>query len=244
MPGFVHPGSQERHRMIELPRVDDAIRAVNRRRYAALILHWAFRPLGYIEFSDVYCIDPHALPPPRELDRYVIEHAADTDIDYICRFLPRDEPPHVIRKLSSEGHHCFVARYDGKVIAYDWIAFSPVQEEEYRIEISPGDAFCLNAYTIPQHRGKGVHFVLLRALLQFAAQAGKSRVFTAVSLFNVRSWKSHVRMGWRRISTLGYFRPNFTFSRVPWQFTARRYPVHLDWKRHAWLDARKSDMQA
>ena len=143
--------------MIDPLRADDAIRAVNRRRYAALILHWAVRPLGYVEFSDVYCMDPRTLPPQRELNGYVIEHATDADIDYICRFLPRDEPPHVIRMLWSEGHHCFVARYDGKVIAYDWIAFSSVQEEEYRIEIKPGDAFCLNAYTIPQHRGKGVH---------------------------------------------------------------------------------------
>jgi hypothetical protein len=29
----------------------------------------------------------------------------------------RDEPPHVIRMLWSEGHHCFVARYQSKVIA-------------------------------------------------------------------------------------------------------------------------------
>ena len=229
--------------MIDPLQTHTAIRAVNRRRYPALLLHFAVKPLGYFEFTDIYCIDLPTLAPQRELNGYVIEHATDADIDYICRFLVRNEPPHVIRMLWSEGHHCFVARYQGKVIAYDWIAFSSVQEEEYRVELKGNDAFCLNAYTIPQHRGKGVHFALLRALLQFAEQSGKSRVFTAVSVFNVRSWKSHVRMGWRRVSTVSYFRPYFTLSRLPWLFSDPIYPVYLDWARHAWRNKRNQEPQ-
>jgi GNAT superfamily N-acetyltransferase len=230
--------------MIDPLQADNAIRAMNRKRYPALLLHYAVKPLGYVEFGHIYCIDPRKLPPQRDLRGYVVEHATDADIDYICHFLPRDEPPHVIRTLWSEGHHCFVARYDGKVVAYDWIAFSSVQEEEYRVELKSDDAFCLNAYTVREHRGKGVHFALLRSMLQFAAQSGKTRAFTAVSLYNMRSWKSHVRMGWQHVSTLGYFRPYFTFRRLPWQFTAPQYPVYLDWTRHAWRNERKQETQA
>ena len=76
--------------MIDPLRAENAISAVNRRRYPALILHWAVRPLGYVEFSDVYCIDPRTLSPQRELNGYFIEHATDADIDYICRFLRRE----------------------------------------------------------------------------------------------------------------------------------------------------------
>jgi GNAT superfamily N-acetyltransferase len=218
---------------------DMPIRAENRRRYPALLLHYAMRPLGYMEFTDVYSIDPKRAPEQRALQGYDLGYATDAEIECICRILVRDEPPNVIRKLRADGHHCFVARHKGKVIAYNWIAFSSVQEQEYRIELQPDHAFCLDAYTAPEHRGNGVHYALLRELLAFAAHSRKTKVFTAVSLFNARSWKSHVRMGWKRELTLGYFRPNFTFKRLPWQFTASRYPIRLDWTRHSWTS--KSD---
>jgi GNAT superfamily N-acetyltransferase len=163
-----------------------------------------------------------------------IEHANDDDIDYICRVLTRDQPDHVIRARWRDGHHCLVAKFQGKVVAYDWIAFSAVQEQKYRIDLRPGDAFCLDAYTVREHRGKGVHYALLRALLGYAVQSGKRRVFTAVSLYNMNSWKAHIRVGWQRLGTIGYFRPYFTLSRLPWLLTRNEYPVELDWRTHAW----------
>ena len=208
-----------------------------------MLLHAVLRPLGFVEFTDVYWIDPRTPVPQRHLEGYVIAHATDTDIDSICNHIKRDEPPGVIRKLWRDGHHCFVARHDGAVIAYDWIAFSSVQEEEFRIELEPDDAFCLNAYTVPEHRGKGVHYALLRALLEFAARSGKTRCFTAVSVFNISSWKSHARMGWQLSSTVGYFRPYFTLRRLPWQLTPMQYPVTLDWTRHSWLNAPNEQAQ-
>ena len=210
------------------------ISRLNRRRWSALALHYAVRPLGYVEFTDVYSIDPRVPPPRPSLLGYSIEHAQDNEIDYICDLLTRDQPAHVVRARWREGHHCFVAKIDGRVVGYDWIAFSSVQEQEYRIELQSSDAYCLDAYTVPEHRGKGVHYALLFALLQHAAQSGKTRVFTAVSLYNVNSWKSHLRMGWQRQYTIGYFRPYFTPSRLPWLFLSTRYPIKLDWQRHAW----------
>jgi GNAT superfamily N-acetyltransferase len=121
------------------------------------------------------------------------------------------------------------------VLAYNWIAFSAVQEEEYRIELQPADVFCLNAYTHPDHRGRGIHYKLLRTLLECAAARGKTGAYTLVSLFNRDSWKSHIRMGWKRSFTYCYFRPYFVPGRLPWPLTAPRYPARLDWARHSWL---------
>jgi GNAT superfamily N-acetyltransferase len=214
------------------------IYAINFRRWPALLLHYLIRPFGYLEFTDVYSIDLTRLPSTRELSGYAIERAQRDDIDYICAFLIRDEPAHVIRSRWSDGHHCFIARQGGKVIAYNWIAFSPVQEEEYEIQLLPGHAFCLDAYTLPEHRGKGLHYRLLLAMLEFAKQAGKTKAYTAVSLFNMRSWKSHIRMGWAKEFTIGYFRPYFTRTWLPWQITRSRDPVRLNWCRHSWFNER------
>ena len=209
--------------------------AENRRKLAAQSLHYALKIFGHLEFSEIYSIDLHHLPPQRTVDRYEIGPATDADIDYICSVLIRDEPPFVIRRLWSEGHHCFVAREQRRVVAYDWIAFSPVQEEEFRVELRPDHAFCLNAYTEPQHRGRGIHYCLLRTQLEFAANSGKTKAYTLVSLFNKASWKSHIRMGWSREFTYSYFRPYFIPGWLPWAITPPRYPVRLDWQRHSWF---------
>lgn len=213
---------------------EDEIATRNRKRYLALILHYLLKPLGYVEFTDLYWIDPGAPLPERELQGYTISQAGEADIAYTCDMLVRDHPAHVLRKRCQDGHHCFVARYGGEVVGYDWIAFSAVQEQEYRIELDRDHAFCLDAYTHAAHRGKGVHYVLLRRMLEHAARSGKTKAFTAVSLFNVNSWKSHIRMGWRRSFTVAYFRPYFTLKRLPWALTPMQYPVQLDWSRHAW----------
>ena len=208
----------------------------SRRRLAALALHFPLKIFGYLEFSEIYSIGLDSIPPPRRLDsKYVLDQANADDIDYICRELVRDEPPVVIRNLFAGGHHCFVARSKGRIVAYDWLALSTVQEEEYRVELRPADAFCLNAYTVPEHRGRGIHYALLRRMLEFAAQSGRSRAYTLVSLYNRDSWKSHIRMGWVREFTYCYFRPYFTLRRIPWPLTAPRYPARLDWDRHAWF---------
>ena len=214
-----------------------AIAVAKRRRLLALCLHWLIRPLGYLEYTDIFTIQLAALPPLLEVAGYDIEQAGADEVAEITRNIKRDEPPAVIEALWREGHHCFVAKFNGRVVAYNWIAFSAVQEEEYRYEPRPAHAICLDAYTVAEHRGKGLHYLLLLTMLHFAANSGKSAAYTAASLFNVVSWKTHLRMGWRREFTFCWFRPYFTLKRYPWRLTREQYPLRLDWSRHAWFAA-------
>jgi GNAT superfamily N-acetyltransferase len=227
----------DRKRIVQVTgdEVTARLAAENRRRTAAQLLHYSLKLFGYLEFSEVYGIGLDPLPPPRRLDGYTLDRANSDDIDTICRELVRDEPPIVLRNLWAGGNHCFVARKQDRIVGYDWLAFPTVQEEEYRVELRPDHAFCLNAYTVPEHRGRGIHYALLRNMLEFAAQNGKSKAYTLVSLFNRDSWKSHIRMGWKREFTYCYFRPYFTPRRMPWPLTSPRYPVRLDWPQHSWF---------
>jgi GNAT superfamily N-acetyltransferase len=213
------------------------IAATNRRRLLALCAHWIVRPLGYLELTDVYKLDLATLPPLFDVPGYRIEHAGEDDIRQITQPIRHDEPPAVIDALWAGGHHCFVAKFSGRVVAYNWIAFSAVQEEEYTYEPRPNHAICVDAYTVPEHRGKGLHYLLLLTMLHFAAASGKSVAYTGASLFNMVSWKTHVRIGWRREFTFSWFRPYFTVKRYPWRLTSERYPLRLDWSRHAWFSS-------
>jgi len=216
-----------------------AIKAAQYRRALALPLHWLLRPLGYLELTDVYKIDLANLPPLFSVDGYDIERANADDIEEITQRAHRGEPPEVIRALWAQGHHCYVAKFHGHVVAYNWIAFSAVQEEEYLYEPQAKHAICVDAYTFPEHRGKQLHLLLLLTMLHFAAASGKSMAYTGASLFNMVSWKTHLRIGWRREFTFWWFRPYFTLSRYPWRLTREQYPLRLDWGRHAWFIAKR-----
>jgi GNAT superfamily N-acetyltransferase len=221
-----------------LEKKHDAAMSATRRRLLMRPLHLLLRPLGYLELTDVYKIELTQLPALFEIPPYTIVEAQARGVEEIAADPSFDEPPAVVRTLSKQGHHCFVAKYGERIVAYNWIAFSPVQEEEYSCEPGPADAICLNAYTVAAHRGKGLHYLLLLTMLHFAARAGKREAYTAVSLYNRPSWKTHARMGWRRAFTIAYFRPNFTPGRSPWPLTRNRYPVRLDWSRHSWKMAK------
>ncbi|HJP68579.1 MAG TPA: GNAT family N-acetyltransferase [Sphingomicrobium sp.] len=219
----------------------DAIAVASRRRLLALCLHWLLRPLGYLECTDVFTIQLAALPPLFEVPGYEIEPAGADEVAEITRNITRDEPPAVLEALWAGGHHCFVAKFNGRVVAYNWIAFSAVQEEEYRYEPRPEHAICVDAYTVAEHRGKGLHYLLLLTMLHFAATSGRTMAYTGASLFNVVSWKTHLRMGWRREFTFCWFKPYFTLKRFPWRLTKEQYPLRLDWSRHAWFAASKDE---
>ena len=214
-----------------------AIAVANRRRLLALCLHWLLRPLGDLECTDVFTIELSALPPLFQVAGYDIEQAGADEVAEITRNIMRDEPPAVLEALWAGGHHCFVAKFNRRVVAYNWIAFSAVQEEEYSYAPRPEHAICLDAYTVAGHRGKGLHYLLLLTMLHFAAKSGKSRAYTAASLFNIASWKTHLRMGWRREFTFCWFKPYFTLKGHPWRLTREQYPLRLDWSRHAWFAA-------
>ena len=202
------------------------------------MLHWVTRPLGYLELTDIYSIALAELPPLFEVPGYIIKHADDADIAQITQRPHRGEPTAVIENLWKDGHHCFVATCEGRVVAYNWIAFSAVQEEEYHYDPRPEHAICVDAYTFPGHRGKKLHLLLLLTMLHFAAASGKAVAYTGGSLLNMASWKTHLRIGWRREFTFGWFRPHFTLTRQPWRLCRERYPLKFDWARHAWLVAK------
>lgn len=219
---------------------ESEIRARSRRRWS-YPLHLLLRPLGYLEITDVYTFElTRPFAPVNARPDYPISQAADAEIEEIVAKLTRDEPAGVIRSLWEQGHHCFVAKFGGRVVAYNWIAFSTVQEEEYRCTPGARDAICLNAYTAPEHRGKGLHYMLLLSMLHFAARENRKTAYTAVSLLNEASWKSHVRMGWQHTFTICYFRPNFTIRRLPWVLKPGRYPIQVDWNHHAWIAAKNT----
>lgn len=217
------------------PDADARLREERRLARWCRIWHALILPFGYLEKTVVYERDLGSLPPIRAVEGYVIRPATAADIPQMIADLPRDQPPHVLQRLWDEGHFCMVACLGDRVVAYDWLAFDPVQEEEYRVTPDDDEVLCLNAYTVPEHRGKGVHPALLVAMLHEAANRGRKRALTVVSLMNERSWRAHIRTGWRKVSTVSYIRPNWFPGRRPIVLDPPKPPIALYWDGHSWF---------
>jgi GNAT superfamily N-acetyltransferase len=199
------------------------------------LLHMLLKPFGYLEMTAVYQRDLRSLPPIPVVEGYVVRPATAADIPGMIADLQRDQPPHVLQRLWDEGHFCMVACAGDRVVAYDWLAFDPVQEEEYRVTPGADEVLCLNAYTAPDHRGKGVHPALLVAMLHEAARRGRKHALTVVSIMNERSWRAHVKTGWRKAFTVTYFRPYWIPGRRPFLLGPAKPPVALNWDGHSWF---------
>jgi L-amino acid N-acyltransferase YncA len=61
---------------------------------------------------------------------------------------------------------------------------------------------CLDAYTIPELRGRNIHAALLREMLLFNAGLGYRCGYSKITVTNRQSPKAHRRLGWERTGTM------------------------------------------
>lgn len=84
--------------------------------------------------------------------------------------------PEAERRLRG-GQACAVARQGTDVVAYCWMAPTPVWVEEIANAVvpAPGEVYFYDAFTIPAWRGRGLFFGLLSRLLALAHNRGFRR---------------------------------------------------------------------
>lgn len=100
-----------------------------------------------------------------------------------------------LRRLE-DGLACFVARADGRVVAYDWTMYSSGEDEGDVIELGPGEIYTLDAFTAEPWRGRGLHVALLAHMLTEAREQGYTDAFTLASVLKRRSLRNVSRLGW------------------------------------------------
>ena len=69
-------------------------------------------------------------------------------------------------------------------------------------EPSLEEVHCLDAYTIPELRGRNIHAALLREMLLFNAGLGYRYGYSKITVMNRQSPKAHRRLGWERTGTM------------------------------------------
>ncbi len=95
------------------------------------------------------------------------------------------------------GQACAVARHGKDVVAYCWLACTPVRVDEIRQLVVPGpeDVYLYDAFTMPSWRGCGLFSALLRHLLVFARARARKRALIFVLASNRASRRAIERAG-------------------------------------------------
>jgi GNAT superfamily N-acetyltransferase len=74
----------------------------------------------------------------------------------------------------SATHQCFVAEFDGRLIAMAWLAINPRVPSPTRIVRSNIDI--QSVYVVPEHRNSGVGARLIAAISDAAAELGSEKI--------------------------------------------------------------------
>lgn len=98
----------------------------------------------------------------------------------------------------ADGMVCYVAKVDGRVIAYNWARYRSGEDEGDSIVLGSREVYTTDAFTAPKFRGRKVHTQTLAFIMQTAKAKGYSDIWTLVSARRRDSWKTHRRLGWRR----------------------------------------------
>lgn len=97
-----------------------------------------------------------------------------------------------------DGMVCYVAKIDGRVVAYNWARYRSGEDEGDTIVLGPTDVYMTDAFTAPAFRGRKIHTQTLAYIMQTAKASGYLDAWTLVSARRRDSWKTHRRLCWSR----------------------------------------------
>jgi RimJ/RimL family protein N-acetyltransferase len=106
------------------------------------------------------------------------------------------------------GSLCFSGKINSEIIHYNWVSFNSEESLGGRfVHLNPDEAFCLDAFTVREWRGKGVYPAAQAWMLRTLQEKGIGKAYTLIDADNSSSRKPHTRQGWKPIGTVLCFTP-------------------------------------
>ena len=183
-------------------------------------------PLGYLNLVTFYQKDLcQPLGEIRANAEVQVSQATESDTERLVTLAIGQDPPGKARGLNKkrdiedmilrrfrQGSRCFVGRIGTNIVHYNWIFFHRVErwsagKVSYIHLLGNDEAFCDDAYTVDEWRGRGIHTIVQKQMLLFLKQAGYCRVYTISKSANRSSQKTHRRLGWESCGKMLYFHP-------------------------------------
>ena len=182
----------------------------------------------------------HSLPP--EIAVRILLKPYESELDEIFNFLAQAGlPRRTAAGRLKRGDLLAVATVKKTMAAYTWATFSRAWIAEARrfLPLRDDQAVQFDTLVMPSWRGKGLHYAITVPVLQCLAKLGYKQTLTWVNVRNIRSTRTQLSLGKRRIAAiesspiLGMSRlrklsrdADFTIERkIASSFDIRRTPV-------------------
>jgi RimJ/RimL family protein N-acetyltransferase len=131
------------------------------------------------------------------------------DLEGYARFRP-DQEPATIRRRLDQGHRCFAAWHEDRIVHAGWAATRAAWIEYLGCEfpLGPGDVYQFDSYTAPEFRGLDLAAARVAWMARFFRDTGFRRLLAVVWPENRRAFRplekvGYRRSGWMRVLRLG-----------------------------------------
>lgn len=127
---------------------------------------------------------------------------ADNAQDYLA--LRQDAGIAELQKRWSDGHLCFTARLQGRLIYSNWAALNSawIDYLSREIHLAPDEAYLYEAFTAPDCRGGNIAPTCYAYTGEALRQRGVRRIFAVVLKENKSASRAAIKAGFRRVGTL------------------------------------------
>ena len=174
------------------------------------------------------------LVPVRATVPVTIAQAAASDAAEMAALWSSDDPRN--RSAADEeatfgdrfraGSLCYVARLEGRIVAYDWIRpWTAAGAGGVPMVLADDEVYTTDAYTADAWRGHRIHPALNHAILERAQQEGYRIAWTMARADNTRSLPTLRRVGWTPSGTLLVFEPTWAPETQRWLALGSPYPM-------------------
>jgi GNAT superfamily N-acetyltransferase len=127
------------------------------------------------------------------------------DLPSVCSALVPTglEAGEITRRLQ-RGDLVSIAFLSDQVVAYTWMTFADAVFTEIgmMMRVNAGEAVQYDTLVLPAWRGQGLQLPLNEPVLRYARQNGYVRTLAWVEALNIRSVKSQIRTGKRKLMTI------------------------------------------
>lgn len=114
--------------------------------------------------------------------------AGQEDVEELALAMGYDDTIPVLQRLSM-GKHCYIARVEGKLVAYGWITFDKehIGELGLSARLNEGEAYIWDCATLAAYRGKRLYPALLAYMFDELQRVGIRRVWIGTDADNLPS---------------------------------------------------------
>jgi GNAT superfamily N-acetyltransferase len=173
-----------------------AVIAARRSRAFRLLARLTAPVRHRVDLSSVYHRDLRLPVPDARADVPVtMSQATPADVE-AAALLAGPDFVQPFRARLEDGMVCFVAKLDGRVVAYNWTRYRSGEDEGDLIRLGPGEIYTTDALVDERLRGKRIHGQTLAYMLRRAREEGYVDAYTMRSMFRWASRKAMPGLGW------------------------------------------------